>query len=62
MSNTYPRWKGITNSEHNQEATLYPQELTSALLIQRPYQVHLLGSTSPDYQGFPQFLSICKSS
>ena len=51
-----------TTSERNQEATLYPQVLTSALLSQRLSQVHLSGSTSPDYQGLPQFLSICKSS
>ena len=40
-----PSWIDITTSEHNQEATLHLQELTSALLIQRLFQVHLLGST-----------------
>ena len=52
----------ITTSERNQEAALCPQELTLALLSQRLSQVHLSGSTSPDYQSLPQFLSICKSS
>ena len=37
----------------NQEATLYLQELTLTLLIQMPSQVHPLGNTSHDYQGFP---------
>ena len=60
--NIYPTWINITNSEHNQEVTLYPQVLTSTLLSQIPFQVHLLGSTSHDYQSLPQFLSICKSS
>ena len=39
------RWISITTSEHNQEATLYLQKLTSAYLIQRLSQVHLLGGT-----------------
>ena len=52
----------ITTSERNQEAALYLQELTSTLPSQRLSQVHLLGSTSHDYQEHPQFLSICKSS
>ena len=60
--NTYLTEISITTSEHNQEATLCPQDFTSALLIQRLSQVHLLGSTSRDYQGFPQFPSVCKSS
>ena len=51
-------WINITNSECNQEATLYPQELTSALLIQKLSQVHLTGNTSHDYWGLLQFLSI----
>ena len=34
ISNIYPTWINITNSEHNQEAALYPQVSTSALLIQ----------------------------
>ena len=59
--NIYPSWINITTSEHNQEAALYPQELTSTLLSQKLSQVHLLGSTSPDYQSLSQFLSICKS-
>ena len=45
MSNIYPSWINITIPEHNQEATLHPQELTSALLIQMLSQVHPLGST-----------------
>ena len=49
----------ITIPEHNQEATLYLQELASTLPIQKLSQVHLQGNTSLDYQGFPQFLSIC---
>ena len=60
--NTYLTEISITTSEHNQEATLNPQVSTSALLSQMPSQVHLLGSTSNDYQSLPQFLSICKSS
>ena len=59
--NIYPSWINITTFKHNQEATLYPHVLTSALLSQTLSQVHLLGSTSPDYQSLPQFLSICKS-
>ena len=51
---------GPTRPEHNQEATLYPQELTSTLLIQIIFPVHLLNSTSPDYQVIPLPLSICK--
>ena len=50
----------ITIPEHNQEATLYLQELTSAPPIQKLVQVHLRGNTSRDYQGFQQFLSIYK--
>ena len=60
--NTYLTEISIITSEHNQEATLYPQELTSTLLSPMTFQVHLLGSKSPDCQGLPQFLSICKSS
>ena len=60
--NTYLTEIKISTFEHNQEATLYPQELTSALLIQMPSRAHLLGSTSHDYQSLPKFLSICKSS
>ena len=48
-----------TRPEHNQEATLYPQELTSTLLIQKLSQVHLTDNTSLNYQGFQRFLSIC---
>ena len=59
--NTYLTETSITTFEHNQEATLYPQVLTSALISQRLSQVHLLASTSHDYQRFPQFLSVCKS-
>ena len=51
----------ITTFEDNQEATLYPQVSTPALLSQRPSEVVVLGSTSCDYQSFPQFLSVCKS-
>ena len=53
-------WINITIPECNQEATLYLQELTSTLLIQKLIQVHLAGNTSHDYQSFPQFLSICR--
>ena len=53
-------WINITIPEHNQEATLYLQELTSTLPIRRLIQVHLTGNTSHDYQGFPRFLSIYK--
>ena len=49
--NIYPTWIDITTSEHNQEATLCFQGLTSALLIQRVSQDHLLGNTSHDYWG-----------
>ena len=59
--NTYLTEISITTSERSQEATRYPQVSTSALLSQRLSQVHLLGSTSHDYQSFSQFLSICKS-
>ena len=62
MTNIYPSRIDITTSEHNQEVTLYPQVLTSALPLQRLSQVHFLGSTLHDYQSLPQFLSICKSS
>ena len=62
ISIIYPTWIDITTSERNQEAPLYLQVSTSALLIQMPSQVHLLGSTSHDYQSLPQLLSICKSS
>ena len=48
----YPSWINITSPERNQEATLYPQELTSALLIQMLSWVHLRGNTSCDYRGF----------
>ena len=57
---TLPMGNISTNSECNQEEALYPQELTSALLIPMLSQVNLLGSTSHDYQSLPQFLSICK--
>ena len=53
-------WINITIPERNQEATLYLQELTSALLIQMLVQVHLTGNTSHDYQGFLRFFSICR--
>ena len=61
ISNIYPSWIDITNSEHNQEVALDSQELTSALPSQRPSQVHLLRSTLHDYQSLPQFILICKS-
>ena len=48
-----------TTAEHNQEATLCLQVLTSTLPSQMLSQVHLRGNTSPDYQSLPQFLSIC---
>ena len=48
----------ITIPEHNQEATLCLQDLTSALLIQKLVQVYLRGNTSPDYQVIPLPLSI----
>ena len=58
----YAEWgpSGPTIPECNQEATLYLQELTSTLMIQIPSQIHPLGNTSHDYQGFPRFLSIYK--
>ena len=40
----------ITIPECNQEATLYLQELTSALRIQKLIQVRLTGNISLDYQ------------
>ena len=43
----------ITIPERNQEATLYLQELTSALLIQKLIQACLTGNTLPDYQVIP---------
>ena len=48
----------ITIPERNQEATLYLQELTSALPIQKLSQARLTGNTSPDYQMIPLPLSI----
>ena len=60
-SNIYPSWIDIITSEHNQEAALCLQELTSTFLIQKLFQAYLLGSTSHDYQGLLRFLSICKS-
>ena len=48
----------ITIPEHDKEATLYLQELTSALPIQKLIQVHLRGNTSPNYQVIPLPLSI----
>ena len=60
MSNIYPTGINITIPERNQEATLYLQELTSTLLIQKFYRAHLRGNTSHDCQCFPQFLSIYK--
>ena len=42
----------ITIPERNHEATLYLQELTSTLPIQKLSQVRLTGNTSHDYQGF----------
>ena len=47
----------LTIPERNQEVTLYLQELTSTLLIQKLILVHLRGNTH-DYQGFQRFLSI----
>ena len=47
-----------TIPERNQEETLYLQELTSTLPIQKLVQVHLTGNTSRDYQGFQRFISI----
>ena len=42
-------WIGIiTIPERNQEITLYLQELTSTLLIQKLVQVHLTDNTSLD--------------
>ena len=58
-SNIYPTGINITIPERNQEAALYPQELTSALLIQKLSRVHLhragplwglTGNTSHDCQ------------
>ena len=62
FDNIYPTGINITIPERNQEATLYPQELTSALLIQNLFRVHLSDSTSCDYQSLQQPLSICKFS
>ena len=45
--------KALTIPERNQEAILYLQELTSALLIQKLIQVHLTDNISPDYQVIP---------
>ena len=53
--NIYPTGINITIPECNQEGTLYPQELTSALLIQMLSQVHLTGNTSRDYQSLQRF-------
>ena len=39
---------------------MYLQELILTLLIQKLIRAHPLGNTSHDYQGFPQFVSICK--
>ena len=59
FNNIYPTGINITIPERNQEATLYPQELTSTLLIQMLFQFHLCragplrgltGNTSHDYQ------------
>ena len=58
--NIYPTGINITRPECNQEVTLYPQELTSTLLIQKLSQVHLRGNTSNDYQSLQPFPSICK--
>ena len=60
MRSVHRPWAPATIAESNQEATLYLEELTSALLIQKLFQDHLTGNTSHDYQGFPQPLSICK--
>ena len=49
----------LTIPEHNQEVTLYLQELTSTLPIQKLSWVHLTDNTSLNYQGFPRLLSIC---
>ena len=51
-------YHAITIPERNQEATLYLQELTSALLIQKLVQVRLTGNISLDYQVIPLPLSI----
>ena len=48
--NIYPTGINITIPEHNQEATLYPQELTSTLLIQMLSWARLTGNTSLDCQ------------
>ena len=62
FDNIYPTGINITIPERNQEATLYPQELTSTLLIRMIFQAregprsaedHLTSNTSHDYQGFP---------
>ena len=50
----------LTIPERDQEATLYLQELTSTLPIQKLSQAHLTGNRSHDYQGFQRFLSIYK--
>ena len=60
--NICPTGINIARPERNQEATLYPQELTSALLTQMLSWVHLTGNTSHDCQSLQQFLSICKFS
>ena len=58
----YPSWINIPIPECNQEAALYPQELTSALLIQMLSWVHPSGNTSHDCLRLQRFLSICKFS
>ena len=67
-SNIYPTGINITIPERNQEATLYPQELTSTLLIQMLFwvhgpcgsgvaqQPHLRGNKSLDCLHLQQFL------
>ena len=53
INNIYPTGINITIPERNQEATLYLQELTSTLLIQKLSPVYLTGNTSHDCQCFP---------
>ena len=60
QSNINPTGINITIPERNQEATLYPQELTSAFLIQMLFQVCLTGNTSCDCLHLLQPLLICK--
>ena len=59
-SNIYPTGINITTSEHNQEVAV-----SSGININSSFTKALSGPSldniSYDYQGLPQFLSICES-